>query len=85
MDIYVLKRWAIGIIFVGLTGCIQVPERNYAYVSPQTRIDRQCTHKCAYARKSCLKICRLKHKRVCRCTVSYNTCYIACGGAVVER
>jgi hypothetical protein len=70
-----------------LSGCHVLPSKQYSYVPPHSAADRSCVSKCMQAIKYCQRICTLKNKsaRSCSCVTSFNTCYMACGGQVVER
>lgn len=73
------------ILIVSLTGCHSAVKKEYAYAAPHSVTGKRCISKCIYARKYCLKICELKNSSDCDCDTSFNTCYRACGGQVVER
>lgn len=66
-------------------GCQLTPPKQYRYIAPSTA-DRKCIGRCLHARKYCYQICALKGKsaRSCDCATSFNTCYAACGGKVIE-
>lgn len=68
-----------------LSGCHKVFQKEYYYVPPHSAADKKCISKCMTARKYCQRICELKNSRSCDCTTSFNTCYSACGGQVIER
>jgi hypothetical protein len=72
-------------IAICFSGCTKVVPKEYDYYPPELAADKKCVDKCYYARKKCLQICVLKNKRYCNCTTSFNTCYSACGGQVVEK
>ncbi|VVC76735.1 hypothetical protein AQUSIP_20600 [Aquicella siphonis] len=73
------------ILIVLLSGCHKLFQKEYSYVPPHSAADKKCIAKCMYGRKYCQRICELKNSRSCDCTTSFNTCYSACGGQVIER
>lgn len=75
----------ISMLFAFLTGCFPVSEKHYTYVPPVSKADKKCVARCGYAKSNCQRICKLKNARSCKCVVSFNTCYSACGGEVKER
>lgn len=73
------------------TGCALV-KKEYTYIPPTADAAKRCIAHCVQAKKYCTKICQLKKEncryhcsRVCDCTPSFNTCYKACDGQVLER
>ncbi|MBX3708242.1 MAG: hypothetical protein KIT56_10545 [Gammaproteobacteria bacterium] len=73
------------IIISILSSCSYLPKKEYVYIPPHSAADKKCINKCSYAKKYCQRICELKNSRSCDCTVSFNTCYLACGGQVIEK
>src|SRR5579883_303610 len=74
------------LVLVGiLSGCGSMYKKQYTYIPPQAAADKRCIGKCMHARSYCQKICLLKNKKSCDCTTSFNTCYSACGGQVIEK
>lgn len=68
-----------------LMSCHTIPPKTYHYIAPHGKADRKCIGRCLFARKNCLRICELKNSLNCDCTTSFNTCYSACGGEVIEQ
>lgn len=76
------------ILIISLSGCHSLTftkQKEYFYIAPHSVADKRCVNKCVYARKYCLRICELKNSSNCDCATSFNTCYTACGGQVIER
>jgi len=73
------------LMVMSFSGCVKVIPKVYRYYPPESAADKKCVNTCYYARKKCLQICALKKNRLCDCTTSFNTCYSACGGQVVEH
>lgn len=75
------------LVLIGiLSGCHSLlPKKEYSYVPPHVSADKKCIGRCMYGRKYCLRICKMKNKKNCDCVTSFNTCYSACGGQVIER
>lgn len=72
------------VFFSIFSGCGMI-KKEYTYLPPDSPADKRCIGKCMYARKYCQKICKLKNSRSCDCLTSFNTCYLACGGQVIEK
>ena len=84
-----------------LVSCFTNYKVEYSYVPPTVKADRRCVAKCVYARNFCERICKMKQEncrkrsalgdlssscnKSCNCVISFNTCYSACGGEVVEH
>ena len=68
-----------------IVSCSTFAPKHYSYIPPYSAADRSCIGKCLHAIKYCERICALKNSRSCQCVTSFNTCYMACGGQVIER
>lgn len=84
-----------------LASCVKDYKVEYSYTPPTLKADRRCVAKCVYARNFCERICKMKQEnclkrsalgslssscnKSCNCVTSFNTCYSACGGEVVEH
>jgi len=84
---FVLSLLSLVIITISLAGCGSFLKKEYTYIPPQNSIDKKCTSHCTSGKKHCESICRLKNLSgsACHCIPSFNTCYSACGGEVLER
>lgn len=67
------------------SACVSMDQTNYTYVPPTLAADKTCVKRCLHAKNACQRICRMKNSKSCKCVVSFNTCYAACGGQVIAQ
>jgi hypothetical protein len=73
-------------VLVGtLSSCMLLPAKHYSYIQPSSAADKKCIGRCMYGKKYCLRISAMKNKKSNACVTSFNTCYSACDGQVIER
>lgn len=97
---YLFSIFSLLVLIGMLSSCEPIYETEYSYSPPTTKTNQICATRCLQAQAACERICALKNenclsrsqgfsankcKKVCNCKVSYNTCYSACGGQVMEK